>query len=77
MELRTDKICCPYCAVLIASKSITCIHCGKELHFGLYQVVPDGVGEFGIAFEGTIKVHGLTLERAERISEILNQQFSR
>jgi len=72
MKPPIENICCPYCAVIIPSNSTLCVNCGKEFHSDLYLIVPDG-SEFGIAFEGEIKVHGLTLEGAKRILSILNR----
>jgi len=72
MEPPIENICCPYCAVIIPSNSTLCINCGKEFNSDLYLIVADG-SEFGIAFEGEIKVQGLTLESAKRILATLNK----
>jgi len=37
----------------------------------MYYVVPDGL-DFGIAVAGEVKIHGLTLNKARRLVELLN-----
>jgi hypothetical protein len=69
MEL-TDNKHCPHCAAVIPSKSPICIHCGKDLQDS-YYVTPDGL-KFGIAIKGEIKIHGLSLQRAQELADLMN-----
>jgi|GEM_PF-2291201 len=78
------KRLCPYCAQEVPLASSCCIHCGRDLHQmmiarstsrpagpAMYYVVPDGL-DFGIAVAGEVKIHGLTLNKARRLVELLN-----
>lgn len=69
MIMRDDKIC-PYCAAAIPSQSNVCIHCGRDLQDS-FLVVPDGA-RYGIALGDEIKIHGLTLEKAQELAGMLN-----
>jgi hypothetical protein len=79
----TAKRLCPFCAGEIALDASVCEHCGKNLKRmmaahsqpqpkpSLYHIVPDGT-KYGIALAGSVKIHGLELEKAERLAAILN-----
>jgi hypothetical protein len=74
---------CPFCANEVPASALLCSYCGRDLHAMKianpnitagsepYRVVLDATC-FGIAFEGKIIIHGLELERARSLAEILN-----
>lgn len=61
---------CPYCAVVIPLQSNICIQCGKDLQ-DAYLVAFDGM-LYGIVLGDVIRIHGLTLEKAQEMAELLN-----
>ncbi len=62
---------CPSCAREIAISETTCYHCGAELHYHMYEIVPEG-SRYAIAADGEIRIHRLKLQRAREIISALN-----
>ena len=81
---KIEKELCPFCAGEITSDAILCKHCRGDLRRirivdpkakpeskDRYKIVADGC-KFGIAFQGEVKEHGMTLKEAESTISILN-----
>jgi response regulator RpfG family c-di-GMP phosphodiesterase len=65
----TNTIICAYCLATLSTKAQTCNQCLNPIE--RYTITPDRL-RFGIVFNGEIKLHGLTLKKAQELASILN-----
>jgi hypothetical protein len=69
--ITTNKKVCPSCAGILPVVASVCIHCGKDLRYDEYQIVPDGLN-FGVSLKGRIVIHSLGLKEAQEVVSIMN-----
>ena len=70
MEIADEKICSSCAAVLSANDTI-CIHCGKNLDYEAFQIVPYGMN-FGISLKGCVVLGGLNLTQGQQLIAVMN-----
>jgi hypothetical protein len=71
--MMMEKKVCPSCAGVLPAIANLCIHCGKDLRYDQYQIVPDGLS-FGVSLKGRIVIHSLELKEAQEVVSIMNSE---
>jgi response regulator RpfG family c-di-GMP phosphodiesterase len=70
-DLMQDSktIVCAFCLITLSANELACHQCHSPVDS--YTIVLDR-DDFGIAFNGEIKLHGLTVRKAQELASILN-----